>query len=182
MVRPVKPERCRRCQHPLLGEDPAPQRHQVTEVPPVQPVVIEYQLHQLRCPICGEVTRAELPVGMPRGGFGSRVQAIAALCTGAYHLSKRTTQRVLDDLFGVSIGGGILANLEQTTVAALAQPVAEARAYVQAQPVVYLDETGWREGRARAWLWAAVTSWVTVFIVRLSRSGQVAQELLGEQF
>ena len=41
MVRPVQPERCRRCQHPVLGEDPAPQRHQVTEVPPVQPVVIE---------------------------------------------------------------------------------------------------------------------------------------------
>ena len=67
-------------------------------------------------------------------------------------------------------------------MAALAQPVAEARAYVQAQPVAYLDETGWREGRARAWLWAAVTTWVTVFVVRLSRSGQVAQELLGEQF
>ena len=121
-------------------------------------------------------------MGVPSGGFGPRVQAIAARCTGAYHLSKRTTQRVLDDLFGVSICGGTLANLEQTTVAALAQPVAEARASVQAQPVADLDETGWREGRARAWLWAAVTTWVTVFVVRLSRSGQVAQELLGEQF
>jgi transposase len=59
---------------------------------------------------------------------------------------------------------------------------AVARAYVQAQPVAYLDETGWREGRARAWLWAAVSTWVTVFVVRLSRSGQVAQELLGEPF
>jgi transposase len=121
-------------------------------------------------------------VVVPRGGFGPRVQAIAALCTGAYHLSKRTTQRVLDDLCGVSLCGGTLANLEQTTVAALAQPVAEACTYVQAQPVAYLDETGWREGRARAWLWAAVTTWVTVFVVRLSRCGQVAQELLGEQF
>jgi transposase len=88
---------------------------------------------------------------------------------------------VLDDLFGVSIGGSPLANLEPTTVAALAQPVAEARAEVQAQPVAYLDETGGREGRARAWRWAAVTTWVTVFVVRLSRSRQVAQALLGAQ-
>ena len=50
-VCPVKPERCRRCQHPLSGEDPAPQRHQVTDLPPVQPVVTEYQLQQLVCPI-----------------------------------------------------------------------------------------------------------------------------------
>jgi transposase len=182
VVRPIKPVRCRRCQHPLVGEDPHPQRHQVTDIPPVKPVVTEYQRHQLVCPVCGDVSRAELPAGVPVGDFGPRVQAIAALCTGAYHLSKRTTQRVLEDLFGIPICVGPLANLEQATAAALAQPVAEARAFVQAQHTAYLDETGWREGRARAWLWAAVTVWVTVFVVRLSRSGKVAQELLGERF
>jgi transposase len=75
---------------------------------------------------------------------------------------------------------GTIANLEQATVQAVAEPVAEARAYVQQQPVAYLDETGWREGQQRAWLWTAVTAWVTGFVVRLSRSGKVAQELLGE--
>ena len=64
----------------------------------------------------------------------------------------------------------------------MAEPVAEARAYVQAQPAAYLDETGWHEGQQRAWLWTAVTTWVTVFVVRRSRGGKVAQELLGERF
>ncbi len=178
----VKPECCRRCRHPLQGADSQPQRHQVTEIPPVKPVVTEYQLHRLVCPSCGESTRAELPVDVPRGACGPRVQAITALCTGAYHLSKRTTQSVLEDLFGVSMGLGTVANLEQATVQALTEPVAEARAYVQAQPAAYVDETGWREGHARAWLWTAVTAWVTVFVVRPSRSGKVAQELLGERF
>jgi Transposase IS66 family len=59
--------------------------------------------------------------------------------------------------------------------------VAEARASVQTQPGAYLDETGWLEGRQRAWLWAAVTAWVTVFVIRLSRSSRLAQELLGER-
>jgi transposase len=83
----------------------------------------------------------------PRGGFGPRRQAITALCSGAYHLSKRTTQRVREDLFGVSMKLGTVANLEQATVRAVAEPVAAARAYVLAQPPAYLDETGWREGR-----------------------------------
>jgi transposase len=177
-----KPERCRRCQYPLQGEDSQPERHQVTEIPPIKPVVTEYQLHQLCCPACGEATRGELPVGVSSGAFGPRVQAITALCTGAYHLSKRTTQSVLEDLFGLPMSLGTLANLEQATVHALAEPVAEARAYVQGQPTAYLDETGWHEGRQRAWLWTAVTACVTVFIVRLSRSSKVAQELLGERF
>jgi transposase len=182
VVRPLKPERCRRCQHPLEGEDLSPQRHQVTDIPPVRPVVTEYQLHQLVCPACGEVSQAELPVGVPTGGFGPRVQAIAALCTGAYHLSKRTTQSVLEDLFGVSLCVGTIANLEHATMQAVAEPMAEARRYVQQQATAYLDETGWREGRQRAWLWTAVTAYVTVFVVRLSRSAKVAHELLGEHF
>jgi transposase len=138
VIVPVKPERCRCCQQPLQGEDPQPQRHQVTEIPPVKPVVTEYQLHQLVCPVCGEATRAQLPLGVPTGGFGPRVQARAALCTGAYHLSKRTTQELLDDRFGVEAGLGTIANLEQATT----QAVAEARAYVQSQPAAYADETG----------------------------------------
>lgn len=182
VVVPVKPERCRRCQHALQGEDAQPQRHQVTEIPPVQPVVTEYQLHQRVCPACGEVTRAEVPPGVPRGEFGPRVQAITALCTGDYHLSKRTTQSVMEDLFGVALGLGTVANLEQATAQAVAEPVAEARTYVQAQPAAYADETGWREGQQRAWLWTAVTAWVTVFMIRASRGGKVAQELLGERF
>jgi transposase len=182
VVIPVKPERCRRCQQPLQGEDPQPQRHQVTEIPPMKPVVTEYRVHRLVCPACGEATRAALPAGVSPGGFGPRVQAITALCTGAYHLSKRTTQSVLQDLFGVPLCVGTISNLEHATVQALAEPVAEARTYVQAQPAAYLDETGWREGLQRAWLWTAVTAYVTVFVVRLSRSAKVAQELLGEQF
>ncbi len=48
--------------------------------------------------------------------------------------------------------------------------------------MAHLDETSWHQGGKRAWLWVAVTSWVTVFLVRLSRGGQVARELLGEDF
>ena len=181
-VTPLRPERCAHGQFPLHGEDGQPPRPQVTDIPAVKPRVTEYQLHRLVCPVCGEVTRAELPAGVPHGGFGLRVQAITALCTGAYHLSRRTTQTRLEDLFGIAIGLGTVANLEQATVQALAEPVAEARTYVQAQPAAYLDETGWREGQQRAWLWTATTAGVTVFVVRLSRSAKVAQELLGERF
>ena len=182
VIIPVKPTRCLHCQQPLQGDDPQPQRHQVTGIPPAKPVVTEYQVHRLVCSACGERIRAELLPGVSPGEFGPRVQAIAALCTGAYHLSKRTTQSVLGELFGVSMSLGTLANLEQATMQAVAEPVAEARAYVQRHPVAYLDETGWREGQRRAWLWTAVTAGVTVFVVRLSRSGKVAQELLGERF
>ena len=77
-------------------------------------------------------------MGTPTGGFGRRVQVISALCTEANHLAKRTTQRVLEDLFGVALGLGAVANLEQ----AMVEPASEAWTSVQAQLTAYLDKTG----------------------------------------
>src|SRR5215468_4609567 len=178
----IKPEQCAHCQGPLSGDDPKPWRHQVIELPPIQPVVTEYQWHQLWCAACGEVTRAPWPAGVPSGTYGPRVQATVALYTGAYRLSKRTTQQMMEEVFGVPMSVGTIGPLEQATTEAVAAPVEEARTYVQAQEVAHLDETSWRQGDKRAWLWVAVTSLVTVFVVRLSRGGQVARELLGEHF
>src|SRR5262249_23535002 len=42
----LKPEQCRGCHAPLSGDDPTPFRHQVIELPPIQPVITEYQWHQ----------------------------------------------------------------------------------------------------------------------------------------
>ncbi len=178
----IKPAQCTHCQAPLSGDDPTPWRHQVIEIPPLKPVVTEYQWHQLACPACGETTRAPWPAGVPSGTYGPRVQATVALCTGAYRLSKRTTQQAMEEVFGVPMSVGTISPVEQATTEALAAPVEEARTYVQAQEVAHLDETSWRQGSKRAWLWVAVTSVVTVFVVRLSRGGQVARALLGERF
>lgn len=48
-VVPVKPRQCRGCGARLGGSDPAPRRHQVTELPPVRPTITEYQVHTLTC-------------------------------------------------------------------------------------------------------------------------------------
>jgi transposase len=178
----LKLKQCRSCQTPFSGDDAAPFRHQVIEIPPIKPVITEYQWHQLTCPACGETTRAPWPAGVPSGTYGPRLHATVALCTGSYRLSKRTTGQVMDDLFGVPMSASTISQSEQTTTAVVAEPVEAARAYVQEQAVGHLDETSWRQGGKRAWLWVAVTSLVTVFLVRMSRGGQVARELWGEQF
>ena len=61
----------------------------------------------------------------------------------------------------------------------LESPVAEAQAYVQTQPA-NVDETSWREGKKKAWLWVAATKLVAIFAIHLSRARASFQELLGE--
>src|SRR5919204_1442168 len=156
----LKPAQCTHCQALLSGDDPKPWRHQVIEIPPIKPVVTEDQWHQLACPACGATTRAPWPAGVLSGTYGPRVHATVALCTGSYRLSKRTTAQVMDELFGVPMSVGTISQSEQATTEVVTAPVEEARAYVHEQRVAHLDETSWRQGAKRAWLWGAVTSFV----------------------
>jgi len=178
-VIPVKPQRCVGCGHRLSGDDPDPKRHQVTEIPPVKPIIIEYLLHRLICPKCSRATRAELPPGVPTKMIGPALQSLIGYFSGRLHLSKRAVQEALEDLFGVSLSLGSVSAAEQEVSRALAAPVEDAHQYVQHQPSLGADETGWTQRRGRAWLWTAVTTWVTVFQIHLNRGADAARALLG---
>ena len=174
-----KPPACRCCGHDLQGDDPQPLRHQVAERPPIEPTVDEYRLHRLECPHCGTSTCAALPPGVPTGAFGPRLRAILSVLAGAYRLGKRPIRQLASDLFGLSISVGMIARLERQAAAELQAPVEELRRYVRDADSAHIDETSWKQGRDKAWLWVAVTRLVTVFAIATSRGAEVARDLLG---
>jgi len=179
---PVKPSHCEHCHAPLRGDDPEPEIRQITEIPPLIAHTTEYQRHCLVCSKCGEATEADWPEDLPSRSFGPRLQAWIAACVGLYRLSKRQTQQLLQDCFGIDISLGAIADLEQATSQALADPVAAAQEYVQQQGAVHVDETGWREGDTKPWLWTVATALVTIFVIRPSRGARVLGALLGHAF
>ncbi len=136
----------------------------MTEVPPVSARVPEYRLHTLSC---ATLTEAEWPEGVPRGAFGPGVEAWVGLLSGSYRMSKRNVSALLDDAFGLKLSLGTVSHLEHHVSAVLAPAVEAARAFVRDQPSVNIDETGWREGHDKAWLWTVATDDVTVFAIRL---------------
>lgn len=166
----------------LMGEDSQPSRHQVTELPRIEPEVVEYQVHCLRCQACGEETRGEWPAEMPPGCFGPRLQAVTAYLSGRFSVSRRDTQELLSTLFRVEMGLGSIPTQEQRLSQALAQPVQAAQAFVRQQPVVNVDETGWKEANQSCWLWVGSTPQVAVFLLRRSRGRQSLTDLLGQAY
>jgi transposase len=177
-----KPISCQQCGSLLLGEDPQPQRHQVWELPPIEPEIIEYQVHTLPCLHCGHQSSGDWPLGMPPGSFGPRVQALVALLSGRYGVSRRDTQEMLTTIFQVEMGLGTVSNQEAQVSAALSEPVAEAQAYVQQQSQVNTDETSWSKLKQRYWLWTGATPLVTVFLIAATRGGTALKQLLGADF
>jgi transposase len=133
----VKPLACGHCGEALQGDDAEPLRHQVAEIPEVRAHVTEYRLHTLRCG-CGKLTAAHLPDGVPRGAFGPRLQAILAVCAGAYRLSKRNIQQLARDFFEVEISVGGISELEEVTSEAL-----EHRSVRQPNGIDHLHASCW---------------------------------------
>ena len=184
------PTICPSCGESLNGEDANPYRHQIVEIPPIEPIVIEHRLHQLTCGRCGIETRAILPDYVNPSGYGVRVVGIVALLSGVYRNSHRMVQNALAELFGISMSLGTVNTLRQEASDAIAKCVDEAKQYVQQQPIVGADETSFKQGnidgcnpkKSQAWLWVAVTPLVTFFEIALTRCTSAAKNLLGENF
>jgi hypothetical protein len=181
------PDACRRSGTLLRGEDPAPHGHQVIEMPPITPLVIEHRLHRLVCPCCSTSTCAELPTDVEPSRYSPLLSALVVLLSSTFPLSFGRTQALLDQLLGVEITRGAIATNRERVSAAHKHPVAEALQVARQQPVAYVDETGAPTGNAdggnpdgkRGWQWVMVTPVVTVFLQGLSRSAAAAIDLLG---
>jgi transposase len=177
----LRPSQCRSCHRPLSGDDPNPLIHQVLEIPPVKPDVTEYHLHRLSCPHCRTSTCATLPRGAALTGQGPRLQALIGLLTGAYRLSKRQVEQLLDDLFGLPLCAGTVCKLEGALAETLQPVVEEMREQLPYFPV-NMDETTWRHNRDRLYLWVAVAPQLTVFDLADSRKAEVGKGLIGASY
>jgi transposase len=166
-------------------------RHQIVEVPPVQPIVIEHRFHQMSCTCCGTENQApEMVQIIGQGGYGARVAAYVGLFSSQYRQSYRQIQKIMQAVFGIEMSLGTINNLRTEVSEAVSTAVTAAQEYIQQQPTVGVDETGFKqrngdgqnEAKTSGWLWVAVTPLIICFQVILSRASTAAQTVLGAAF
>ena len=174
-----KPEVCGHCGEALSGADANPYRWQVTEIPPVKPIVVEYQVHTLMC-ACGKTTRGQLPPNVAVSQFGPRLTALVGMLIGQERLSKRGVKRVLKTLFDVDISVGAVVARQQEVSSSLSEPYEAVAAHVKTAASRNIDETSWRESWQLAWLWAVVSDEATLFHISPNRKRSTAEALLGD--
>ena len=172
-----KPPRCRRCCTPLAGDDPNPAVDQVIDLPAKLSHVIHHRRHTLTCPHCQELTAADA-VPAAASGFGPKITAATAYLSGVGRLSKRSIRRLFADLCGIPMSLGSVCKLEAKVSRALAPIHEEALQHVRGRDA-NVDETGWKQGAKKAWLWVAVTQCVSVFLIRMHRNRAAFDDLVG---
>jgi len=157
-----------------------PLRHQVVDLPPIEPEVTEYLQPIYRCRDCGELVYQPLPDEIKRRHFGPGILALVGILTGSLNTSKRKALALINELFGVPMSLGGLSACEQQLTDVLAQPHAEVIDHVQSQQTAHADETGWPRGnRRKGWLWTLCCSSAAVFMIQAGRGQAAAKKLLG---
>lgn len=179
------PKTCSHCQADLPQQaspgDSPPRCHQVAELPPMAAVITEHRAHSRICSCCGTVNRAEIPPNVLAHTIGPRLAAAMSCFSGVYRMSRRSIEEILETVFGVPSSLGSIVALEMQTSAALATRYEAAEAEVRGSSTKNVDETGWRIGNMRQWVWTAATSTAALFRISGSRGRAGLAALLGDR-
>ena len=180
-----RPEACGHCGHALAGAEEAKRAwvHQVVELPPIRAQVTEHRMHSVRCPGCRKLTRAALPAEVGGKHFGPRLVGLGSLLNGRYRMSRRETVDLLGRLLDVPAPSlGSTEAFAQETNTALKPAYEQARAAVLRSESAGVDETPWKLGGKKQWLWVATGATATVFHLGPSRGAEELKRFLGEKF
>jgi len=175
------PEACLGCARPLPEvPDAGACRHQQLDLRDHRPHLTEWLRHEVQCPHCGTCTRAGYDRDrIPASAFGPCLTATVALLTGAYHLSRRKTQRLLSELFGITASLGAISAMEQRASEALASAHDEALREVQYAEVKHSDATTWTRAGELKSLWTIATTAATVYRIFADGSRKTIEPMFG---
>ena len=159
----------------------------VEDLPPTPPLVTRYELQVGRCRGCGRRVQPRHPgqtsdaLGAAGTQVGPRAVALASWLSKGLGVPAGKIARLFGQLGLRITAGGVVQAVARTGRAC--QPTYQALAQgVRASPVVAPDETGWRVGGAKAWLWAFVGQGVTVYRVAGGRGYLDAVAVLGADY
>ena len=158
------------------------------EVPPVQPVVTQFNIEVARCAECDQRAQARHPeqtsdaLGAAAVQIGPRALGLAAEMKHALGVPYRKVAMILEQGLGLTVVPGTLARAGQR-LAAKAEPTYQHLIVaIRASGVVHADETGWKVASKNAWLWVFTADGVTVYTIDRRRSHDVAERILGQDF
>jgi len=176
------PDACPDCGGPL-DETHVAQQFQV-EIPR-QPIHRQFNIHVGQCRQCQRRVQGRHPLqtsdalAAAAAQLGPDAQAAIVELNKQGGLSHGKVTRCLESLFGIRLsrGGSVHTVLR---AAARCEPVYEAiRQTVAQSDWVVPDETGWRVGGHSAWLHTLVSPQATAYVIDPTRSGAVAEDILG---
>jgi transposase len=176
------PEICPDCGGPL-DETHVAQQFQV-EIPR-KPVHRQFNIHVGQCRQCRRRVQGRHPLqtsdalGAAAAQLGPDAQSAVVELNKQAGLSHGKVTRCLGSLFGIMLSRGGSAHTVLRAASRCEPVYQDIRQSVRESEWVVPDETGWRVGGHPAWLHTVVGPQATAYVIDPTRSGSVAEAMLG---
>jgi transposase len=182
----ASPATCDVCSSPVLwvGEE----RQYQIDLPEIRPQTTEFVLQVSECTQCGHRMRGRHPrqtspaVGAAGVQIGPGVVSLATFLNKVGGLSYGKITTVLEQMAGFRVARSTLCRALLRTASKSQSIYQELVETIRTSPVVYPDESGWREGGLRAWLWAFTNRRETVYSIARGRGFKEASSILGKEY
>jgi transposase len=177
---------CDHCKGEVVHEGTAHQ-YQV-DLPEIQPQVTEFVVHYGKCSRCGREVVGRHPrqtsqaIRVGNVQLGPGVLGLAAWLNKVGGLSYGKIAALLKEMAGLRVSRSALCRALLRMAKKMTPLYEELKTKIQASPVVYPDETGWREGGHSVWLWVFTNRRETVYSIQPGRGYSEAVEILGEGY
>jgi transposase len=164
-------------------------RQYQTDIPPVEPTTVEFVIQYGRCTKCGQRVQGRDPsqtsdaTGAVGGvQIGAKAIALAAHLNKACGLSYERIMELFAQLFQLRFCRSALARAMLRLGRKAEASYEHLKEVLRKSKIVYPDETGWRVGGVKAWLWAMTTVTKTVYLIERGRGFPEAAKILGELY
>ena len=158
------------------------------DLPVVRPIVWRFHVAVGQCTPCGRRVQGRHPlqtsdaVGAANVHLGPSAVALIARLHKEVGMPLAKMAALLRERFGLTVTPGGLVQVLHRAARVAAPTYAALCAQIRGSPVVSPDETGWRVGAVRHWLWAFATPETTVYRMCHGRGFDEAAEVLGADF
>jgi transposase len=171
---------CPHCDHELSAADQDEfHAYDHIELPPIKPVVTRIHRHRGTCPCCRRGFSAPVPDGMAPGSpFGPGLAALVLHLHVTQAISFERLVRLMDEVFGVTISEGAIANMLARAEAPMIVAAEKIAAEVRASKVVASDETSARVKGKTWWQWVLLSSTAVYHVIADTRGARVITDFL----
>jgi len=108
--------------------------------------------------------------------------ALMAYMKGSLHASYTGLADFCGEVLDIEVSRSHVCNTIARVNDALAAPYEELAEHIPAEPVLHVDESGWKDNGLKYWIWIFCTSRVSLFSIAKSRGSKVLREVLGETY
>ncbi len=180
------PPACPDCGQAVVETDVQPQWQH--EIPKIQAKVVQFNVHGGHCPRCRKRVQGRHPrqtsdaLGAAANQIGPTALALAGQLNKEVGVPYGRIQKLFAQCFGLLIAKATIVRAVER-IAERSEPLYEnIIVLVRSSESSTWDETGWRIGGDRAWLWVGAAALATVYRIRRSRGFDVPRDVLGEDY